>query len=371
MEDSMANIRLNTDSLRERKEWKRHKVNDGDNVFRILPPFGEASNGYPYHRWVIAWLADPNTGRRRPYASPYSFGEKTCPVSEFCSLIEKKRDDIGAQISVSLKEKGLTEEQIKVKLQEKLKIFNETLFALKPKAVFIYNACNKSGELGLLELKKTAHDAMKKQMMQYVKDYNQDPTSLNSEPDDSGVWFNVKRTGRNKETEYSVEKRQVKIRDQQTGRTSWADDQEALSENIVENFNDIGYDLTSIYKRIAYDDLKEALLANLAEVYKDNPILMVPGFEIEGLEDEPIEEERDEEPVKPAPVKQVAPVKQAAPVKKVTTKFEMDSDDIDDVEEAPAPKTVVRQPVAAVKPQKQRSADNDAIFDYAEKLLEG
>ncbi len=60
MEDNMAQIRLNTDSLKERKEWKRHKVNDGDNVFRILPPFGEASNGYPYHRWVIAWLADPN-----------------------------------------------------------------------------------------------------------------------------------------------------------------------------------------------------------------------------------------------------------------------------------------------------------------------
>jgi hypothetical protein len=367
MEDSMANIRLNTDSLRERKEWKRHKVNDGDNVFRILPPFGEASNGYPYHRWVIAWLADPNTGRRRPYASPYSFGEKTCPVSEYCKLLEKKRDEIGAQITFSLKEKGLTEEQIKAKLQEKLKVFNEVLFAIKPKAVFIYNACNKSGELGLLELKKTGHDAMKKQMMQYVKDYNQDPTSLNSDNDDSGVWFNVKKAGRGKETEYSVEKRQVKMRDQQTGRTSWVDDQEPLPDNIVENFADIGYDLTSIYKKVSYDDLKEALLANLIEIYRQNPILIVEGFEVEGLEDEQAEEV-DEEPV--APVKPT-PVKQAIPAKKVTTKFEMShDDDADDEDDIPPPKVAAKPPVIA-KPQKQRSVDNDAIFDYAEKLLEG
>jgi hypothetical protein len=365
----MANIRLNTDSLRERKDWKRHKVNDGDNVFRILPPFGEASNGYPYHRWVVAWLADPNTGRRRPYASPYSFGEKACPVSEYCGLLEKKRDAIGAQIKVSLEQQGFNEDQIKVKLQEKLKIFNEILFSIKPKAVFIYNACNKSGELGLLELKKTAHDAMKKQMMQYVKDYNQDPTSLNSNPDDSGVWFNVKKTGRNKETEYSVEKRQVKIRDQQTGRTSWADDQEPLPDNIVENFDEVGYDLTSIYKRVSYEDLKEALLSNLVDIYKQNPILVVEGFEVEGLEAEETDEV-DDEPVQ-VPVKP-APVKQAPPAKKITTKFSAETDDdLDDEDAPPPPKAVAKPPVAAAKPQKQRPVDNDAIFDYAEKLLEG
>lgn len=358
----MANIRINTDSLKERKEWKRHKVNDGDNVFRILPPFGDASNGYPYHRWVLAWLNDPNSGRRRPYASPYSFGEKACPVSEFCSLIEKKRDELEAQFTISLKEKGLSDDQVKTKVQDKIKIFNEVLFAIKPKATFIYNACNKSGEVGLLELKKTAHDAMKKQMMQYVKDYNQDPTSLNADADDSGVWFNVKRTGRNKETEYSVEKRQVKTRDQQTGRTSWADDQEALPDNVVENFNELGYDLTTIYKRVSYDELKEVLLTNLVDLYKENPILVVPGFEVSFKESHESEEdnESEEEPI----VKQAAPAKQM-PTKKITTKFDME-DDTDEDDVPPPSKSSVK---SAPKQQK-RSSDNDAIFDYAEKLLE-
>jgi hypothetical protein len=355
----MASIRINTDSLKDKKDWKRHKINDGDNVFRILPPFGENSNGYPYHRWVVAWLADPSTGRRRPYASPYSFGEKNCPVSEYSKLLEKKRDAVAAEVVTKLKEKGLSDDRIKEKVQEKTSAFNEVLYNIKPKVVFIYNACNKSGELGLLELKKTAHDAMKKQMMQYVKDYNQDPTSLNSDPEDSGVWFVVKRTGKNRDTEYSVDKRQVKVRDQQTGKVSWVDDQEALPDNIVENYEDNGYDLTSIYKQVSYDDLKTALLINLDPLFKENPDLMVPGFEIEqeAVEQEVEEEEED---IPPPPPKAAA---KPAPVKKITTKFEVE--DEEDDEDVPPP------PVKAAVKKSTRSAESDAIFDYAERILEG
>ena len=62
---SNSKIKINLDSLKSRREWKRHKVKDGHNVFRILPPFGEASNGYPYRKWQIIWgLADLETGRK-------------------------------------------------------------------------------------------------------------------------------------------------------------------------------------------------------------------------------------------------------------------------------------------------------------------
>ena len=43
-------IKINLDSLKTRREWRRHKVKDGHNVFRILPPFGEKSNGFPYKK---------------------------------------------------------------------------------------------------------------------------------------------------------------------------------------------------------------------------------------------------------------------------------------------------------------------------------
>ncbi len=38
-------IKLNMDALKSNKEWIRHKVKSGSNVFRILPPFGDNSNG--------------------------------------------------------------------------------------------------------------------------------------------------------------------------------------------------------------------------------------------------------------------------------------------------------------------------------------
>ena len=63
----MAKINVNLDSLKPTKEIKRHKVKEGTSVFRILPPFGDNSNGYPYRKWSIAWLQDPTSGKRRPY----------------------------------------------------------------------------------------------------------------------------------------------------------------------------------------------------------------------------------------------------------------------------------------------------------------
>ena len=83
-------IKINLDSLKTRREWKRHKVKDGSNVYRILPPFGEASNGYPYRKWQIIWgLQDPESGRARPFASSMT-SEKKCPVTEYVTALKKK-----------------------------------------------------------------------------------------------------------------------------------------------------------------------------------------------------------------------------------------------------------------------------------------
>ena len=43
----MADIKVNTDALKPTRTWVRHKIKDGVNTYRILPPFGEENNGYP------------------------------------------------------------------------------------------------------------------------------------------------------------------------------------------------------------------------------------------------------------------------------------------------------------------------------------
>ena len=264
-----SKIKLNLDSLKTRKDWLRHKVKDGHNVYRILPPFGEAANGYPYRKWQVIWgLTDPESGRARPFASSMT-SEKRCPVSEFVTQLKERAETLTAKLTAA----GTSEEDIK----ERLHSLQELIGNIIPKTVYIYNACDKSGAVGLLELKSTAHQDMKAKMNQYIQDYNQDPTSLNSADDDAGVWFDVIRsnaTGKFRDTKYNVEKVQTKVKGA-NGKVSFEDDRSPLAESVVENYDNLGYDLSTIYQVKSYDELNEILQANLSNI-----IDMVPDADL-------------------------------------------------------------------------------------------
>jgi|ERR1051325_1451127 hypothetical protein len=268
-----SKIKLNLDSLKARKEWKRHKVKDGHNIFRILPPFGEASNGYPYRKWQIIWgLTDPESGRARPFASSMT-SEKRCPVTEFVNSLKDRAETMGSQMKAA----GYSDEDIKVRLKD----LRELIGNISPKTVYIYNAADKSGEVGLLELKSTAHKDMKEKMNSYIQDYNQDPTSLGSADDDSGVWFDVIRSGTFYETTYKVEKCQSKVKNGNS--VSFVDDRSPLPEAVVENYDNLAYDLSTVYQVKTYDELAEILAANLpgiTEVVPDADLTVEPSLDL-------------------------------------------------------------------------------------------
>lgn len=260
---STSKIKINLDSLKTRREWKRHKVKDGNNVFRILPPFGENSNGYAYRKWQIIWgLFDPESGRARPFASSMT-SEKKCPVTEYVQLLKKKAETLKGQLAAA----GVSEEDQK----ERLGPLNKLIADLNPKTVYIYNAADKSGEVGLLELKSTAQKKMKSEMTSYIQTYNQDPTSLNSEETDSGVWFNITRQGLGRDTEYDVKIVQNKIKNPTTGKITFEDDRSPLADSVVENYDNLGYDLGSVYQVKSYDELAEILEANMAAIVEACP----------------------------------------------------------------------------------------------------
>ena len=293
----MAKITINTDSLKPRKEWKRHKVTAGDNIHRILPPWGdlELHQNVPFKKWSVIWgLTDPETGRMRPVNSPSNSEERKCPVYDYLDILTKKVELLKEQY----KAKGLSDDQVK----EQLAGVNRILWEIKPKTTYAYNAVDQSGTVGILEIKTTAHTAMKKRMMEYINVYSQDPTTLNSEADDGGVWFNITREGERKDTKYDVVFHQTREKDAQ-GRLVSIDDRSALPTNVVENYEDLGYNLFTLYKTPTYEELKSALILNLNEMAKDSPDLLIPGFTLADL------------PAPPAAVaQQAAPVAQAASV---------------------------------------------------------
>ena len=339
---SQSKIKINLDSLKTRREWKRHKVKDGSNVFRILPPFGENSNGYPYRKWQIIWgLQDPESGRARPFASSMT-SEKKCPVTEYVANLKKKAESLKGQLAAA----GVSEEDQK----NRLGALNKLIQDLSPKTVYIYNAVDKSGEVGLLELKSTAQKKMKAEMSDYIKDYNQDPTSLNSDATDSGVWFNVTRSGMGRDTEYDVKRVTHKIKDPTTGKLSFEDDRSALPDNVVENYDNLAYDLSAVYQVKSYDELEEILNANMLSLIEACPDADLGA---DGLL------------LQPTPAKTVAqPAAKFAATKPTGTKpVTLKMDDEDEEEETPVTTTRSSAKVQA------SSADVDDFMAEADALL--
>jgi hypothetical protein len=335
---STGKIKINMDSLKSRREWKRHKVKDGHNVYRILPPFGESSNGYPYRKWQIIWgLFDPESGRARPFASSMT-SEKKCPVTEYVGLLKKKAETLKSQLATA----GISEEESK----ERLSALNKLISDLNPKTTYIYNAADKAGEVGLLELKSTAHKKIKTEMSEYIQTYNQDPTSLNSEETDSGVWFDVTRQGIGRDTEYDVKIVKLKSKNPTTGKISFEDDRSPLADSIVENYDNLAYDLGAVYQIKSYDELKEILEANLPSLIEICPDADLNANLTVSLKTSAA-----------APAKTVA-----KPVGTKIVNVRLDDED-EEEEEVPVAKSTTRQTVKA-----SASADDDFLAE-ADALL--
>jgi len=325
----MGRITINMDSLKSNRDWVRHKITEGSNIYRILPPFGDPSihNNYPYRRWSVSWLQDPKSGKRKPFASPLTEGE-TCPVQEYNDALN---NHIETRIH-TLKSEGYSDGEIKIAIEN----LRGVQWNMRLQHVYAYNACDQSGSVGLLELKSTGHKAMKKMMNQYIKDYSQDPTSLGSEETDSGVWFNISKEGKGKDTEYGVTFHQT--RQKMNGQLVKIDDRTALPENVVANYESLAYDLNSIYQRKSYNELKAILMFNIALLAEEIPEASFEGYEIEDVKAQVA-------PAVTGKAKEVAPV-----VKKGTAKVTLNLDDDGD-DEVPAP---VRKAAAPAAPAAQR-----------------
>src|SRR5690606_12587453 len=141
----------------------------------------------------------------------------------------------------------------------------------------------------------------------------------------------------------------------------YIDDRSPLPENVVTGWEDMAYDLSSIYQVKSYEELRQILLANMANIIEECPEALIEGFEPEGSI---ASEEDDDKPVTRAQqAKKAAP---AAQTKPVTTKFADPDDDVADEDEAEE----AAAPAPAAKPKTAKaSAPSDDIFAMADDIL--
>ena len=195
-------------------------------------------------------------------------------------------------------------------------------------------------------------------MMAYITEYSQDPTSLQSDiNDNAGVWFNISKTGKNKDTEYTVAFNQMREKSSD-GKVYKVDDRSPLAENITESFDDLAYDLNAIYVRKTYDEMKEILLYNLAILAESYPEVVLPGYDISEVKVKTVAapaaatvlDDEDEDLVVAAPVAK----------KKAVIAIKLDDED-DDLDDVPVAKKAA--PAVPAKPKAKSAFDALAMAD--------
>jgi len=337
----MEKLSFNRNSLSNGSKTVRHKIQPGANSFRILPPFGnpDTHNGYPFRKWSVAWMIDPQSGKRRPFASPMLDREK-CPVDEYSralfKFIESKK--------TKLQEEGLDQQEIKKRLEGLSKV----QWDLKLSHSYAYNALNKEGTVGILEVKKTAHDGIKERLNEFITDYGQDPIGLQADAKgNAGVWINIKKSGEGKETKYVVEF--AKIKKNIDGDIGFVLDRTPVDESVAENYDKLGYDLSTLYHKKSVSEMRDILLYNLSLIAEEVPEAILPGYE-EALGDAKPAAKVEQKP------KAVKPAKVA---------YSLEEDDEDnppfDVED-------VAKVTKSAKPK--RVADDDDLMALADSLLD-
>lgn len=222
-------------SSKQFKPINRFKVQDGTNVFRILPPFGTDHDNKASREVNLHWGFVTSDGKQRPVVCSYHH-EKTCPI---CQAAKAKE--------------GEAERAKLLGNEEQSKELAKEAQELRNRKTFLYNAANKQGDTGMLELTKTAHEAVIELFSSYIKKYDKDPTSLKD-----GVWLEITREGKGFKTKYSVSLHRVTVKDAD-GELMEKLDRTPLAENILNNFEKLAVDIHSLYKPVPSTDLQRIL----------------------------------------------------------------------------------------------------------------
>jgi len=228
---------LNLDGMNSsnRRDINRFKVTEGSHVYRILPPFGTNHKNVPSRKVELHWGFFKKDGKPSPVPCSYAT-EGYCPICDKVKQMEA--------LANRSKANG-NEEECKAILEDASKI--------KSKRSFLLNAANKNGEVGILELTKTAIDQLVELMKQYQNKYGKNPVGLAT-----GVWFVFSRSGKGFNTKYGVEFHKTIITLPDGDQVEKLDNS-ALAPNIVENFDKLAYDIHKMYAPVSSGDLAKIL----------------------------------------------------------------------------------------------------------------
>lgn len=231
-----------------RVQTKNFYLEDGSNLYRLLPPFGNlAKTGglYAYHQ--VYWLVNA-AGKKRPIETRFR-KSKDGTVLVSCPLHDKITA-VTAQLQAIVDNPNSKESQ-KEAAKNKLKGLN------LDKAYYL-NVMDKNGEIGVLKMKISMKGDLENVLKQ-LRNEGVDP--INPGPD-NGVFLDFKRIRDEQgKVKYTVDVSRVTKKDPNTKRITQEYDYAPIDETVIERMENEARDVTKLFKELSDMELK--LVASL------------------------------------------------------------------------------------------------------------
>jgi hypothetical protein len=229
---------------------KVHKVEDGDNLFRILPPLWSlADEGRYYKYWRIHWGFKMGNGRSKPIVCTErkdrnGIVTEHCPICDMVAMYQKEYD--------FMKQNGASKDELN-------DFYKEKVVAYGAQGHYYTYAVNAQGEIGLLKLKKTMKDGFESRYDQ-LKSEGIEANGID------GVFVNIKRAGKMRDTTYTVD---IHMESDPKNPRSKVYKEHTLTPEFLEKIKRETQDLAAFYTPISNDEM--AILVNESdEVMRQN-----------------------------------------------------------------------------------------------------
>jgi len=226
---------------------KRFYIEEGSNLYRVLPPFGSlAEKGAIAKYHEVIWLKN-SSGKKFPVASKQIMGKDKVVIKRdpIVDAINAKKQELEM-----LKANGADEALIKA--------MSEELNGMNLDKAFYVNAMNPAGEIGVLKVKMTAWNDLK-QRLQELEKQGVDPINIGQ---GNGIVFDFKRqVDEKKKTTYRVDIATRNSKDPATGRVKSEYQYLELDETLYARMEKESDDLAKLYRDMT--DEEQNLLASL------------------------------------------------------------------------------------------------------------
>ncbi len=233
------------------------RVKDGDNVYRVLPPFGKLKD-YP-NKWCyyeqIIWGFKGTNGKMRPFRSPEQ--KQNGKVTLACPAIKWITSMVTAEAEALKALKERKPALAKDEIENLMKVHKDFTERFKIDKHFTVNVLRQDGQIGRLKLKikhKQAFEAFCKEM---VAKKNINPISATG-----GLWINFKKTktgqSRN-DIAYTVEAvMETKTIDGEEFSTL---KKAPLTDEVIKRMKTEAFELADSYKELTVDQVEQLVFS--------------------------------------------------------------------------------------------------------------